>query len=246
MNRYLLRCLTLLLVLSAVCVGFVTPSFAAVEQAEVQSQEQEYNESKYFPKKGKYLDWIEANKLSNHGVRLARAGRYKSAIPLFQQAIQRYSHDYTYYENLAVSLHRSGNLERAESTTEIATQMAPRRWSPWYNLGVILTKEHEYKRALAALKKAKSLKAPLSAAAGINRLIAALERKLENGQAGSTTTAVTPPESTDAASNQPHQDQSTSAVSSGSNPSSNSNPYTTVPEVSPIPTVPVNTNEKGN
>ena len=252
MNRCLRRVLALLFLAgpTTVCLTASTISFAAVEQREEQSEEKEYIESKYFPKKGKYLDWIEANKLSNQGVRLARAGRYKSAISLFQQAIQRYSQDYTYYENLGAALHKSGNLERAESTTEMAAQMAPRRWGPWYNLGLILTKEHEYKRALAALKKAKSLKAPQSKTAGINRLILALERKLEDGLTPSTTAAVTSTESTDTEPAAPVQvQQPVSAAPPGSNSTSssaNSNPYTTVPEVSPIPTVPVNTNEKGN
>lgn len=273
MNRCLPRVLTLLIVLSEAiyCANAAMPSFAAVGQNEEQSEEKEYIESKYFPKKGKYLDWIEANKLSNQGVRLARSGRYKLAIPLFQQAIQHYSHDYAYYENLGAALHKSGNLERAESTTEMAAQMAPRRWGPWYNLGLILTKEHEYKRALAALKKAKALQAPSSKTAGINRLITALELKLNSGPAGSTTATATPVESANPTTVGPGAVQQTSSdVSSASmptpvqspgqnvNPNSSStqspnsstistpNPYMTAPEVSPVPPVPANTNEKGN
>lgn len=190
----------LLLVISAIN-GFVISSsaFAAVEahslelragvKAETnvgQDSEKEYVESKHFPKKGKYLDWIEANKLSNKGVRLARSGQFQQAIPYFQQAIQRYGHDYTYYENLGAAQHKSGNLERAESTTEMAAHMAPRRWGPWFNLGLILTKQHEYKRALAALRKAKALKAPAAKITGINRLISALEIKLDEGNAAAT------------------------------------------------------------
>lgn len=149
--------------------------------------DKEYNESKLFPKKGNYLDWIEANKLNNQGVKLGRAGNYKRAILEFQLAIKRYPFDYSYYENLGAALHKAGNLERAESTTEMAAQMAPHRWGPWYNLGLILTKEHEYKRALTALKKAKALHAPPSRKAGMNKLIAALERKLDSGNSAVAT-----------------------------------------------------------
>jgi len=193
-------------ILSLFLLAFATaPAHAATSAATVSSkvsaqsnegetrrenqQEKEYVESKLFPRKGKYLDWIAANKLSNQGVRLARAGQYRKAIPHFQKAIQRYGFDYTYYENLGAALQKIGNLERAETTTEMAAQMAPRRWGPWYNLGLILTKQHEYKRALVALKKAKALKAPPSKTAGINRLITALELKLAGS---SSVTAATP------------------------------------------------------
>lgn len=289
MNRYLPLVLALFLVLCEVmyCVTTGPPSYAAVGPSAEQPEEKEYIESKLFPKKGKYVDWIEANKLSNKGVQLARSGRYKIAIPLFQQAIQRYSHDYAYYENLGAALHKSGNLERAESTTEMAAQMAPRRWGPWYNLGLILTKEHEYKRALTALKKAKSLKAPTSKTAGINQLISALEGKLKIGQASSATTAASaattldpptghpanvqqassdesstsipapgqnpgpnPDTTTDINSSSTQSASSTQSPNSGTSPNSSTisppNSYTTAPEVSPVPTVPANNNEKGN
>lgn len=283
MNRYLPLVLALFLVLCEVmyCVTTGPASYAAVGQSAEQPEEKEYIESKLFPKKGKYIDWIEANKLSNKGVQLARSGRYKIAIPLFQQAIQRYSHDYAYYENLGAALHKSGNLERAESTTEMAAQMAPRRWGPWYNLGLILTKEHEYKRALTALKKAKSLKAPASKTAGINQLISALEGKLNMGHASSATTAASAATTLDPTTGHPADVQqassdastnpipaagenpgpnpdttadinssSTQSASSTQSPNSNTtstpNPYMTAPEVSPVPTVPANNNEKGN
>lgn len=254
MNRDLPLVSALSLVLCLVmCWVIAGPaSYAAVGQNAEQAEEKEYIESKLFPKKGKYVDWIEANKLSNQGVRLARSGRYKIAIPLFQQAIQRYSHDYAYYENLGAALHKSGNLERAESTTEMAAQMAPRRWGPWYNLGLILTKEHEYKRALAALKKAKSLKAPASKTAGINQLISALEGKLNIGHASSTTTTASPATTLDPLTEHPAdvQQASSEANSNSQSPDSSTiptqNPDMTAPEVRQIPTVPANNNEKGN
>lgn len=196
MNRNLPLVLSILGFLNATS-DFCSSAIAAVLKSNAsdtdrEADEKEYNESKYFPKKGKYADWIEANKLSNQGVKLARTGNYRRAIPFFQKAIRRYSYDYTYYENLGAALHKIGNLERAESTTELAAQLAPNRWGPWYNLGLILTKEHEYKRALAALKKAKSLHAPPSRTAGINRLMAALERKLESEVSAPETAAKDP------------------------------------------------------
>ncbi len=286
MNRNLPLVLAILLLLNG------GAAFAADNKAQTvsnQEQENEYNESKYFPKKGNYLDWLEANRLSNQGVRLARTGNCKGAIPMFQQAIQRYGYDYTYYENLAVALHRTGNLERAESTTEIAAKMSPGRWSPWYNLGVILTKEHEYKRALIALKKAKALKAPANKLHGINELITALQCKISKGNSGTisaTASRTTPTPSTSSSTAASAATATTSSTvtpaittersGSGSAPataapsSSTSNdisntsipanpptgsseekpaqmsPYTTVPEVSPVPADPAKTNEKGN
>lgn len=215
--------LFLLGLLTVNALAFDSSAFAAVE----------YVESKYFPKKGQYLDWIEANKMSNKGVRLARSGQYKQAIPLFQQAIQRYGHDYTYYENLGGAQHKSGNLERAESTTEIAARMAPRRWGPWFNLGLILTKQHEYKRALAALKKAKALKAPPAKMAGINRLITALELKL----AGNS------PEETEIAS---PDDQSKNSAATSAENTPPETPAPIAPDSTVAPLSPPSTSEKGN
>lgn len=204
----------------------------------VQAQEQEYNESKLFPKRGKYLDWIEANKLNNQGVRYARQGNYKSAAELFGRAIQRYKHDYAYYENLGAALHNAGNLERAESETEMAAKMSPRRWGPWYNLGIILTKEHQYARALKALNKAKALHAPASKTAGIDKLIVALEKKLrenENEPAGPNQSDV-----------QADENDANSSISSSPTQNSSPNPYTTIPAVSPLPLPPATSVEKGN
>ena len=265
-----------MLLLISTINGFVIPSsaFAAVEahslelragvKAETnvgQDSEKEYVESKHFPKKGKYLDWIEANKLSNKGVRLARSGQFQQAIPYFQQAIQRYGHDYTYYENLGAAQHKSGNLERAESTTEMAAHMAPRRWGPWFNLGLILTKQHEYKRALAALRKAKALKAPAAKITGINRLISALEIKLA---AGNTTAAASSPAMTNVPHNQTEATETSPIVSpqqatipaldeqAGTSVSSpiEKTPMETPPPISPepssLPVAPPSTIEKGN
>lgn len=253
-----------LFVLFFACVSYINPLLpacfaaapapAAAAAAAPPAEEQEYIESKLFPKKGKYLDWIEANKLNNQGLRFARAGRYKEAVLMFQKAIQRYSHDYTYYENLGAALHKSGNLERAETTTEMATQLSPRRWGPWYNLGIILTKEHEYARALKALKKAQSLHAPASKRAGMSKLITALEKKVGRAEvlpvetAAETSTVSTEGE-------KPDEKQSAQAAppgadsNSGINPSpaqnSDANPYTTIPAVSPVPQAPATT-DKGN
>ncbi|HNB23179.1 MAG TPA: tetratricopeptide repeat protein [Candidatus Melainabacteria bacterium] len=207
----------------------------------VQAQEQEYNESKLFPKRGKYLDWIEANKLNNQGVRYARQGNYKSAVELFRRAIQRYSHDYAYYENLGAALHNSGNLERAESTTEMAAQMSPRRWGPWYNLGIILTKEHQYARALKALNKAKALHAPASKTAGINKLIVALEKKLRENDNGPAA-----PNQSEVQAEADSENEANSSISSSPAQNSSPNPYTTIPAVSPLPVPPATSVEKGN
>lgn len=266
MNRSLPQTLMWLFFASALNVYILSASAASVV-AETQkapsgtqkpAEEQEYNESKLFPKKGKYLDWIEANKLNNQGIKLARAGKYKEAISMFQKAIQRYSHDYSYYENLGGALHNNGNLERAASSTEMAAQLAPRRWGPWYNLGIILTKEHEYVRALKALKRAKALHAPASKTAGIEKLIVALEKKIGRSIPAPVETG----DETSTASDEPATTESkkdgTSASAGSSNgdadpgitasPAQNSgtNPYTTIPAVSPLPMAPANSIEKGN
>lgn len=218
--------------------------------------EEEYIESKFFPKKGSYSDWLAANKLSNQGIRLARSRQYKSAISMFQQAIQRYSYDYTYYEHLGAVLRNSGNLEKAESTTEMATQMAPNQWGPWYNLGLILTQEHEYKRALAALKRAKTLRVPANKSAGMNKLIVSLQHSLN--QRGTppglvtpaTAEKVAPPETTVSQTEPVSPDVNSSAPEPApvldSNTTNPNNPYTTVPEVSPVPSPQSTTSEKGN
>lgn len=175
---------------------------------------------------------------------------------MFQKAIQRYSHDYTFYENLGASLHNSGNLERAESTTEMAAQLAPRRWGPWYNLGIILTKEHQYSRALKVLKRAKALHAPASKMTGINKLIAALERKLalpgqapaEKAEEPIATNEDSPPDIGQTSGADATAGTGNDKGNSTASPSHNSgtNPYTTVPAVSPLPAPPANSVEKGN
>lgn len=261
MNRSLPR---FLFVLLFACISYFNQfphaSFAAAQvkaQAAATAateEEQEYIESKLFPKKGKYLDWIEANKLNNQGLRFARAGHYKDAVLMFQKAIQRYSHDYTYFENLGAALHKSGNLERAETTTEMATQLSPRRWGPWYNLGIILTKEHEYSRALKALKRAQSLHAPASKRVGMSKLITALEKKVSRANvspvetAGDTSTVSTESEKPDddkSAQNTPPSADSTSGINPSPAQNSDANPYTTIPAVSPVPQAPATT-DKGN
>jgi tetratricopeptide (TPR) repeat protein len=257
MNRCLPQSLIFLSISFAVQLGpQLLPAAIAALETQPAAQEQEFIESKLFPKRGKYLDWIAANTLNNQGIRYARAGKNKDAIAMFQKAIQRYSHDYTFYENLGAALHNSGNLERAESTTEMAAQLAPRRWGPWYNLGIILTKEHQYPRALKVLKRAKALHAPASKMTGINRLIAALERKLALQQQAPTekteepiaTNEDSPPEidqnsGTDARTG-PGNDKGNSSASPSHN--SGPNPYTTIPAVSPLPAPPANSVEKGN
>lgn len=260
MNRSLPR---FLFVLLFACISYFNPfrpaGFAAAQvkaqaAAAAAAEEQEYIESKLFPKKGKYLDWIEANKLNNQGLRFARTGHYKDAVPMFQKAIQRYSHDYTYYENLGAALHKSGNLERAETTTEMATQLSPRRWGPWYNLGIILTKEHEYSRALKALKRAQSLHAPASKRAGMSKLITALEKKVNRAEVSPVETAAEPstvssesekPEEDKSAQSTPPSADSTSGINPSPAQNSNANPYTTIPAVSPVPQAPATT-DKGN
>lgn len=249
MHRGLPQSLILLFLLYAVQIDpRLLPAAAAALETQPAAQEQEFNESKLFPKRGKYLDWIAANTLNNEGIRYARAGKKKDAIAMFQKAIQRYSHDYTYYENLGAALHNSGNLERAESTTQMAAQLAPRRWGPWYNLGIILTKEHQYSRALKVLKRAKALHAPASKMTGINKLIAALEKKLAAPGQAPTETAEEPTQSdrnsgTDATAG-PENDNANSTASPSHN--SGTNPYTTIPAVSPLPAGPANSVEKGN
>ncbi len=247
MNRHLPRAFALLplAIAGVVCIGASSTAFAAVEQTKDSAEEQQYIESKYFPKKGKYLDWIEANKSSNHGLKLMRAGKYQLAVPMFQKAIQRYGHDYSYYEGLGACFHKLGNLDRAQSSMEIATQMAPRRWGPWYVLGLIKTNQKEYKGALAALKKAKSLKAPARVAAGINELTASLVYKLNNSPALPSTTG--------SASASPADDPTAAAAVSNNLQQKNAstdqpaNPYTTIPMQQPVSDpVPADLDPSGN
>lgn len=235
---------------------------SAVAPDSTDGTEEEYIESKFFPKKGSYSDWLAANRLNNQGIRYARSGNYKNAISMFQQAIQRYGHDYTYYEHLGAALHKSGNLEKAESTTEIATQMAPKQWGPWYNLGIILTKEHQYKRAIIVLRKAKALHVPTSKSAGLNKLITALQLKLNAAgtdpgrqPTAHEETAVAPekvatPETTVSQTEPVSPDVNSSAPEPApvldSNTANPNNPYTTVPEVSPVPAPQSTPSEKGN
>jgi tetratricopeptide (TPR) repeat protein len=246
MNRSLLKALALqqLAIAGGGCVGASSPAFAAVEQTKDSPEEKEYIESKYFPKKGKYLDWIEANKSSNQGFRLMRAGKYQLAVPLFQKAIQRYGYDYSYYEGLGACFHKLGNLDRAQSSMEIATQMAPRRWGPWYILGLIRAKQKEYKGALEALKKAKSMKAPARVAAGINELTASLVYKLNGSHAlpcntDSTAAATVEPTATASDSDNVHQKNASTDQPA--------NPYTTIPLRQPvIDPVPADFDSAGN
>ncbi|MBX9948141.1 MAG: tetratricopeptide repeat protein [Candidatus Obscuribacterales bacterium] len=253
MNRRLPQSFFLLFLFCAVQLeARLIPAAAAVVETQPAAHEEEFNESKLFPKRGKYLDWIAANTLNNQGIRYARAGKNKDAIAMFQKAIQRYSHDYTFYENLGAALHNSGNLERAESTTQLAAQLAPRRWGPWYNLGIILTKEHQYARALKVLKRAKALHAPASKMTGINKLIAALERKLAGPGQAPQKTAEDPEDNPSQAEQTAGTDATASPENGNANsnagPSQNSgtNPYTTIPAVSPLPAAPANSVEKGN
>lgn len=238
-----------------------------------ETKEEEYIESRHFPKKGKYLDWIEANKLNNRGILLARSRKYSQAIPYFQQAIQHYEHDFSYYENLGAALQKTGNLERARTATEQATQMAPKRWGPWYNLGLILTKEHEYGRALSVLKKAKSLKVPASKAIGMNKLIASLEKIIHQNESNENSTAgesqqnsisaekanqgITPAsekENTtalDAKTEESAVNSTPQAAETNNNSAQQSKETTTpepnmVPEVSPIPEISPDLIQKGN
>ena len=128
MNRCLPQSLIFLSISFAVQLGpQLLPAAIAALETQPAAQEQEFIESKLFPKRGKYLDWIAANTLNNQGIRYARAGKNKDAIAMFQKAIQRYSHDYTFYENLGAALHNSGNLERAESTPSSDTTNLPMR-----------------------------------------------------------------------------------------------------------------------
>lgn len=129
-----------------------------------------------FPGKGKYSDWIRANKSNNQGIKLAKQKKYNEAAEKFRQAVKIYGADYTYHEHLGGALREVGSLDEAEKATLRATQLAPWRWGPWYNLGLILTAEKHYDRALVALEKAKQSKPPQAKLQGINRLTAALKR----------------------------------------------------------------------
>lgn len=253
MKYYLPLLLIVILTINSSAVFAAATSASAVGKTETEEREKEYAESKHFPKKGNYLKWIEANKQSNQGVRLARAGKYSRAIPYFQRAIQRYGFDYTYYENLGAALHKTGNLERAESTTEMAAHLAPRRWGPWFNLGLILTKQHEYKRALIVLKRAKALKPPPAKVAGINRLITALEFKLSGGSANTTASTSKSP-SDGAASSSQQQTTTPNTDSTGADTVTTAPPEataqeaqpTTVPDITAAPVSHPSESEKGN
>ncbi len=234
MNRCLPQAFALVLLTLAIgfCPGASSKAFAAVEQTKDSQEEKEYIESKFFPKKGKYMDWIEANKSSNQGLKLMRAGKYQLAVPMFQTAIQRYGYDYSYYESLGSCFHKLGNFDRAQSTMEIATQMAPGRWGPWYVLGLIKATQKEYKGAIEALKKAKKLKAPARITAGIDKLTESLVYRINHNPVLPSTTAgtapipVVEPTSEAEASEGLHQKNA-----SADQPAS---PYTTIPVQQPV------------
>ena len=83
MNRCLPQSLIFLSISFAVQLGpQLLPAAIAALETQPAAQEQEFIESKLFPKRGKYLDWIAANTLNNQGIRYARAGKNKDAIEI--------------------------------------------------------------------------------------------------------------------------------------------------------------------
>lgn len=174
-----IRTACLAILMATICIFGGTNAHAASP-----SIDGKYSVSRVFPGKGKYSDWLAANKLNNQGVRLAQAKKYKEAAAKLRQAIKIYSIDYTFHEHLGGILRETGDLAEAEQATVKATRLAPWRWGPWYNLGLILTAEKQYGRALGALERAKRSKPPQAELAGINRLIAALKRSEEQNSEG--------------------------------------------------------------
>ncbi len=88
-----------------------------------------------FPNKGDYSNWKQAVDASEDGVIYAKKGNYTMALQCYDEAIQLYPYDATFYFNKGIALHKKAKFVEAIEQFKKSLELEPSFASAWYNMG---------------------------------------------------------------------------------------------------------------
>lgn len=91
--------------------------------------------SREFPGTGSYEKWKAAADSSDDGFDYARRNQFNNAIQCYDEAIQLYPYDASFYYNKATALNKMGRAKDSLPLFKKAIELEPTFTSAWYNLG---------------------------------------------------------------------------------------------------------------
>ena len=113
-----------------------------------------------YPGKGSYSDWQQAADASEDGVIYAKKGNYTMAVRCYDEAIQQYPFDASFYYNKGVAFNKTNRAREAVALFKKAIDLEPNFASAWYDLANsqkqiedLPTAEASYKQALKLAPK---------------------------------------------------------------------------------------------
>lgn len=88
-----------------------------------------------YPGTGDYSAWQQAADANEDGVDYAKRGNYTMAIQCYDEAIQQYPGDASFYFNKGIALRKRERTKEAVLAFKKATELEPKFASAWYNKG---------------------------------------------------------------------------------------------------------------
>lgn len=88
-----------------------------------------------FPGTGDYSAWKQAVESSEDGIDYARKGNYTMAMQCYDEAIQLYPYDASFFFNKATALKKKDRAKEAIEFFKKAVELEPKYASAWYNMG---------------------------------------------------------------------------------------------------------------
>jgi len=138
-------------------------------------------DGKVFPGKGDRQVWLNASRLANDGIALAKAKKPDEAVDKFQRSISMYPYADASYRNLGVIFEKRakpGDQKKAEAAYRKACELDPKDWQNWNALANSLIDQNRLREAQMAFKKALLAKPPASIATGMQSSIVAMDKEL--------------------------------------------------------------------